>query len=575
MEPEAGSRSDLLPHLQLDELLAELQARLQAVLATRDRMRSLLAAVVAIGSGLDLESTLRRIVEAAVGLVDATYGALGVIGEGKRLAEFIPVGVSQQDIGRIHHWPEGRGLLGLLIDDPRPLRLADIAMHPASSGFPDGHPPMRSFLGVPVRVRDEVFGNLYLTNKGGGGEFTEDDEAVLVALGAAAGVAVENARLYEAARRQQRWIQASAEVTTRLLSGSEPAQVLADITRQALELSGADLAVLALPDEEGRWLTVTYAEGDGADAARGLVLPAGQSLSGRVLASGQPVTSADFAADERAAAAARGAMGQIGPAIVFPLGVPGNVRGVLTIGRVHGAAPFPQALADVVASFAAQAGVALELAASRAEAERLSLYEDRDRIARDLHDLVIQRLYATGMSLEGTMPMITRPEVASRITNAVDAMDLTIKDIRATIFALQARDTASRSDLRGDVVDLVEEMTALLGFAPSLRLGAGLGGEVSPETAEQAVAALREALSNAARHAAATQVDVTVDVGADGLLTVLVIDNGTGLPAGGRRSGLRYLSTRAEKLGGELRLSPADPDALSPGTRLEWRVPLS
>jgi signal transduction histidine kinase len=575
VEPEAGNRPELLPHLQLDELLAELQGRLQAVLATRDRMRGLLEAVVAIGSGLDLESTLRRIVETAVGLVDATYGALGVIGEDKRLAEFIPVGVSQEEIGRIHHWPEGRGLLGLLIDDPRPLRLTNMADHLASSGFPDGHPPMRSFLGVPVRVRDEVFGNLYLTNKRGGAGFTEDDEAVLVALGAAAGVAVENARLYEAARRQQRWIQASAEVTTRLLSGSPPAEVLADITRQARELSGTDLAVLALPDEEGRRLTIAYADGDGAEATRGLVLPAGQSLSGGVLATGEPVTSDDFAADERAAASARGAMSQIGPAIVFPLGVPGNVRGVLTVGRQHGAAPFPPAMADVVASFAAQAGVALELAASRAEAERLSLYEDRDRIARDLHDLVIQRLYATGMSLEGTMPMITRPEVASRITNAVDAMDLTIKDIRATIFQLQARDTAGRPDLRGDIVNLVEEMTPMLGFAPSLRLGAALGGEIMPEVTEQALAALREALSNAARHAAATQIDVTVDVGVDGMLTVQVTDNGTGIPADGRRSGLRNLAGRAEKLGGELRLSPADPGAPSPGTRLTWRVPLS
>jgi signal transduction histidine kinase len=568
-------RPELFPHLQLDELLAELQARLQAVLATRDRMRGLLEAVVAIGSGLDLESTLRRIVETAVGLVDATYGALGVIGgEGKRLAEFIPVGLTQDEIGRIHHWPEGRGLLGLLIDDPRPLRLADIASHPASSGFPDGHPPMRGFLGVPVRVRDEVFGNLYLTGKRGGGEFTEDDEAVLVALGAAAGVAVENARLYDAARRQQRWIQASAEVTTRLLSGSEPTEVLADITRQALELSGADLAVLALPDEEGRRLTITYAEGDGADATRGLVLPAGQSLSGRVLATGQPLTSADFATDERAAQSARGAMSQIGPAIVFPLGAPGNVRGVLTVGRLHGAQPFPETQAGVVASFAAQAGVALELAASQAEAKRLSLYEDRDRIARDLHDLVIQRLYATGMSLEGTMPMITRPEVANRITNAVDAMDETIKEIRAAIFALQARDSAERPDLRGDIFALVEEMTPVLGFAPSLRLGAGLGGQIRPEVAEQTLAALREALSNAARHANATRVEVTVDAGADRMLAVQVTDNGTGIPADGRRSGLRNLAIRAEKLGGELQIGPADPDADSPGTRLDWRVPL-
>jgi signal transduction histidine kinase len=570
--PGAENRPGLLPHLQLDELLSELQARLQGVLATRDRMRGLLEAVVAIGSGLDLESTLRRIVETAVGLVDATYGALGVIGEGKRLAEFIPVGLTQDEIARIHHWPEGHGLLGLLIDDPGPLRLADISEHRESSGFPDGHPPMRGFLGVPVRVRDEVFGNLYLTNKRGG-EFTEDDEAVLVALGAAAGVAVENARLYDAARRQQRWIQASAEVTTRLLSGSEPAEVLAGITRQVRELSGADLAMLALPGEEGRGMTVTYAEGDGADAVRGLVLPSGHSLSGRVLATGEPVTSADFADDERAAQAARGAMSHIGPAIVFPLGAPGNVRGVLTVGRRHGATPFPQAQADVVASFAAQAGVALELAASRAEAERLSLYEDRDRIARDLHDLVIQRLYATGMSLEGTMPMITRPEVASRITHAVDAMDETIKDIRTTIFALQARDTPAGPELRGDIVALVEEMTDTLGFAPSLQLGAGLGAGISPEAADQALAALRETLSNAARHAQATQVDVTVDVSSDEMLTVRVTDDGIGIPAAGRRSGLRNLARRAEKLGGELRLEPADPSASPPGTRLEWRVP--
>jgi len=573
-EPEA--RPELLPYLQLDELLAEVQSRLQAVLATRDRMRGLLESVVAIGSGLDLESTLRRLVEAAVDLVDATYGALGVIGDDdagkRRLAEFIPVGLTQDEIAGIHHWPEGRGLLGLLIDDPRPLRLADISSHPASSGFPGGHPTMRGFLGVPVRVRDEVFGNLYLTGKRGGGEFTEDDEAVLVALGAAAGVAVENARLYDAARRQQRWIQASAEVTTRLLSGSEPGEVLADITRQARELSGADLAVLVLPDDGGRGLTLTYADGDRADAVRGLVLPPDQSLSGRVLATGEPVTSADFAADERAARAARDAMSQIGPAVVFPLGAPGNVRGVLTVGRRHGAPPFPQAQADVVASFAAQAGVALELAASRAEAERLSLYEDRDRIARDLHDLVIQRLYATGMSLEGTMPMITRPEVASRITNAVDAMDETIKEIRSTIFALQARGTA-RPDLRGEILALVDEMTDTLDFAPSLRLGSGLGGDIRPEVAEQALATLREALSNAARHANASQVDVTVDAGSDGMLTVQVIDNGTGIPEGGRRSGLRNLASRAEKLGGELRIAPADPGAPAPGTRLEWRVP--
>jgi two-component system, NarL family, sensor histidine kinase DevS len=334
--------------------------------------------------------------------------------------------------------------------------------------------------------------------------------------------------------------------------------------------------VLALPDEERQRLTIAYADGDGADAVRGLVLPAGQSLSGLVLATGEPVTSADFAADERASAAARAAMSHIGPAVILPLGAPASRRGVFTIGRRHGSKPFPQADATFAASFAAQAGVALELADSRAEATRLSVYEDRDRIARDLHDLVIQRLYATGMSLQGTMPMIGRSEVADRVTRAVDAMDETIREIRGAIFALQARDAVAPRDPRADIVRLVEDMTEMLGFAPSLRLGSGLRTLGSEELAEQALIVLREALSNVARHSGATRADVTVDIGDDGFLTVTVTDNGTGIPAGPRRSsGLRNLTERAAALGGELRLSAAEPDAARPGTRLEWRVPAS
>ena len=570
MEPAAGNHG-VLPQLQLDELLLELQSRLQAILATRDRMHGLLEAVVAIGSGLDLESTLKRIVEAAVRLVDAQYGALGVIGEGQRLAEFVPVGLDEARIRKIDHWPEGRGLLGLLIRDPRPLRLANIAASPDSSGFPEGHPPMKSFLGVPVRVRDEVFGNLYLTEKQGGGAFTEDDEAVLVALGSAAGVAIENARLYDAARRQQQWMQANAEVATTLLSGADPDEVLAAVTRQVRELSHADLTVLALPEQDARMLAISFAEGDGADSTRGLVLPAEHSLSGLVLATGEPLTVDDFAGDERTADVVRSAMGHIGPAVLFPLGAAGDVRGVLTIGRRRGGMPFPEATADVVGSFAAQAGIALELAARRRDAERLSLYEDRDRIARDLHDLVIQRLYATGMSLEGTVPMINRPEAATRVKRAVDAMDETIKDIRLTIFALQSRGQEDEPNLREAIVSVVEEMTPSTGFTPSLRLGSKLNGKVRPEIADDMLTALREALSNAARHSQASRVDVSVDVDADGFLAVRVTDNGVGIPPEGRRSGLRNLRLRAEKLGGELRLGPADADGT--GTELVWRVP--
>jgi signal transduction histidine kinase len=565
-----GDGGGILPQLRLDDLLSELQVRLEAVLATRDRMRGLLEAVVAIGSGLDLGAMLRRIVQAAVELVDARYGALGVIGEEKQLIEFIPVGLDADEIARIHHWPEGHGLLGLLIKEPHPLRLADIRSHPDSSGFPEGHPAMKSFLGVPVRVRDQVFGNLYLTEKRGGGEFTEDDEAVLTALGAAAGVAVENARLYDEAKRQQHWLRASSELTIALLSGASPAEVLGDLTRQALELSGADLVTLALPAEDGRWLTLEYAEGDRAAEARGLVVPAGRSLSGQVLESGAPLTVEDFAADERTADVTRLPMGHIGPAVLFPLGAPGNVRGVLTVGRNQGAPPLQHSAVNVVAAFAAQAAVALELAARRADAEQLTVFEDRDRIARDLHDLVIQRLYATGMSLEGTMPMITRREVGERVKNAVDAMDDTIRDIRATIFALQSRRQASVPRLRADIAALVDEMTEMLGFAPAVRLGSGLDSRASGELSEQVLAVLREALSNAARHAGATQVDVTVDTDDSGALTVLVRDNGRGIGETARRSGLANMADRAEKLGGGMRLSSPEDG----GTELEWKVPV-
>jgi signal transduction histidine kinase len=564
-----GDGGGILPQLRLDDLLSELQVRLEAVLATRDRMHGLLEAVIAIGSGLDLEAMLRRIVEAAVDLVDARYGALGVIGEGQLLIEFIPVGLDSGEIAKIHHWPEGRGLLGLLVKEPHPLRLADIGAHPDSSGFPAGHPAMKSFLGVPVRVRDQVFGNLYLTEKRGGGEFTEDDEAVLTALGAAAGVAVENARLYEEATRQQRWLRASSELTIALLSGASPAEVLGELTRQALELSEADLVALALPDEDGRRLTLEFAEGDGAAGARGLVIPTAQSLSGQVLDSGTPVTVEDFAADERTADVTRLHLGHIGPAVLFPLGAPGNVRGVLTVGRRHGAPPLQQSSVSVVAAFAAQAAVALELAARRLDAEQLSVFEDRDRIARDLHDLVIQRLYATGMSLEGTMPMITRREVGDRVRQAVDAMDDTIRDIRATIFALQSRRQASVPRLRADIAALVDEMTQMLGFAPSVRLGSGLDSRASGELSDQVLAVLREALSNAARHSGATRVDVTVDTDA-GMLTVLVRDNGRGIGETTRRSGLANMADRAEKLGGGLRLSSPEDG----GTELEWKVPV-
>jgi signal transduction histidine kinase len=564
VEPEPRP---VLPQFRLDELLAELQARLHAVLATRDRVHALLEAVVAIGGNLDLESVLRKIVEAAVPLVRARYGALGVVGDEGRLSEFIPVGLDEAQIAGIDHWPEGHGLLGTLIRDPRPLRLADLSAHPESHGFPPGHPPMLSFLGVPIRIRDEVYGNLYLTEKEGGGPFDEEDEALLVALAAAAGVAIDNARLYEEARRQERWLRATAEITRELLSGTRSTQVLAMVTEQVLALSGADLVALAVPAGDRQQLVYTHAAGAKADGALGLVLPAAKSLSGQILASGETVVVEDFRSDGRVNPAAGEHM-PLGWAVLLPLGAPGNVRGVLTVGRDPGSLPFPAQAVEMVTTFAAQAGIVLELAEHRHDSERLAVLQDRDRIARDLHDLVIQRLYATGMSLQGAVPLIVRPEVADRVSSAVDALDETIREIRSAIFSLQSHTDMKQNGLRAKILEVVEEMTAPLGFAPSLRLVGPLDEDVPGVIGEQLLGALREALSNAARHAGASSVDVTVACGSD--LVLRVRDNGKGLGKSTRRSGLANLAERAGGLGGRLRLGPAE----GGGTDLEWQVPV-
>jgi len=556
----------LLPHLRLDELLAELQHRLQAVLDTRDRTHALLEAVVAVGSHLELEVVLRQIVEAAVKLVSARYGALGVIGEGGRLTEFVPVGLDESQIARIHHWPEGRGLLGKLITDPYPLRLHDISADPASSGFPEGHPPMRCFLGVPVRIRDDVYGNLYLTEKQGG-DFDEEDEALVQALAAAAGVAIDNARLYAEARRQQQWLRANAEVTRRLLSGDEPSEVLELVTRQALDISEADLVVLALPSANRSTLVIEHACGDGAADALGLVLPAKGSASGIVMGSGKPLAVEDFSGDTRVAQVAREDM-PLGPAVLVPLGPAGDVRGVLTAGRHQGAMPLSADAVEMLITFAAQAGIGLELAEHRSDAQRLELYEDRDRIARDLHDLVIQRLFATGMSLQGTMARMGDPGIARRVENAIDALDETIRDIRSAIFSLQSRSEAEPARLRTRILGVVEEMTDSLGFAPALRLAGPLDSRVPGGIAGQLLAALREALANVAKHAQASRVDVAVEAGPDLVLTVR--DDGVGLGGTTRRSGLANLTERAAESGGMLRVAAA----AAGGTELEWRVPL-
>ncbi|MET8535969.1 GAF domain-containing protein [Streptomyces sp. NPDC005065] len=554
---------------RLSTLPDDLHGRLDAVTRSPAEAALLLDAVMSVGRGLDLPQVLRRIVEAAVVVVDAEYGALGVVGEGTRLTQFLPVGVTAEQRGAIGPLPEGHGLLGELIRHPEPLRLGELAEHLASYGFPPNHPPMHSFLGVPIRVRDEVFGNLYLTEKRGGRAFDAEDETVLSTLAVAAGVAIENARLYAETRDRQRWQEANSEIVAGLLSGANEAHVLQMIIDRASRILSADLGVLALP-AEGRTLRVALASGVDAEIHHGLVLPREGSFVGAALDAGEPITSRDVEHDPRITEGPPRWEG-LGPAVAVPMVTGERTRGVLLLARVREGPAFTASETLPLLTFAGQAALAMELTERRKAAEQIALLEDRDRIARDLHDLAIQRLFATGMTLQSVVRFVDHPQASERLLRAVDDLDETIKIIRSTIFGLRARGPGRAGQgLRARTATAVEEAARTLGFQPSLRMGGLIDTDVPAEIAEQVIAVLGEALSNVARHARATSVDISLVVG-EGALNLIVSDNGVGMPEdGGSRSGLDNLARRAEKLGGEMSVGASGKG----GTRLSWRVPL-
>jgi signal transduction histidine kinase len=558
------------PQFRLDALLEDLQEQVQRVRGTQNRVHTLLEAVLAIGSDLDLDVVLQQIVESAVQLVDCRYGALGVLGDEGGIKQFITVGIDEETIARIGHYPRGEGILGLLIREPHALRLPVLSDHPDSVGFPPGHPPMTTFLGTPVQVRDKIFGNLYLTEKHGGAEFDAEDEAVLRTLGAAAGVAIDNARLYDDARRRERWLAASSELTRTLLSGADPVEVLHTFTATVRELSDADLVTLAVPVTGTTDLVIESAEGHDAELVRGLALPDGTSLAAKVFASGERIVSASLSEDPRTGTGSASVL-ELGPAFVIPLGTPERVRGVLQVANRQGGTVFPDATVDMIAGFAGHAALALEIAEHRRDAEQLLVLNDRDRIARDLHDLAIQRLFAGGLSLQSVLNRLSdRPEVAERVQRVVDDLDDTIKVVRSTIYALRESDRTGATGLRARLVTEVGRAAETLGFTPSLRMSGLLDTDVSDEQREHMVAVLREALSNAARHAHATAVEVTAEATTT-TLRLRVADNGRGIGSDvSRRSGLGNISTRADHLGGTCALTPNEPS----GTVLEWTVPL-
>ncbi|RYU12717.1 GAF domain-containing sensor histidine kinase [Nocardioides iriomotensis] len=514
-----------------------------------DNARALLDAVVAISSDIELHTVLDRIVVAACKITGAQYGALGVVGNDRTLVDFVTHGLDDELREKIGDLPRGHGILGLLIDHPEPIRLEHLQQHPRSYGFPANHPPMESFLGVPVRIRGTVFGNLYLTEKDGGQPFTETDEMLVDALATAAGFVIDNARAYARSERRRMWLEASARVTEALQPPVHVDAALRDVAVAACRVAEA-VAVAVVQSRDGE-RTVTAVEGPGTDQVPHVLV----ALDGTLARCEEQGERLVVPAPE----------GSSGTVLLVPLRAHLAAAGVLLVLLASDRGALEGEEIELLTSFADQAGLALDRAQAVSDREELLLVADRDRIARDLHDLVIQRLFATGLGLQGAS-RIAGDEVKARLASAVDDLDVTIRDIRSTIFELQHAHSGSlRADLRG----VVKEYVPTLGFTPLVRTTGPLDSAVTRELADQVLAVLREALSNVARHARADAAVVEVEATAQELM-LTVTDNGTGLPERRDESGLRNVRRRASEHGGAARLLPEEPH----GTRLEWVVPL-
>jgi signal transduction histidine kinase len=566
MEDEGTIRFPDSPKTDLDTALVDVVAAAGRVLSAQGRLRALMNASQAIVQLTHLPDVLKRIAEVALELVDARYAALGVLAPDGTLEQFIHVGMSAADARAIGHLPEGHGLLGALIDDPRPIRLAHLGTDRRSSGFPVGHPQMDSFLGVPIRVRDEVFGNIYVTERRSG-EFTEEDQELLTALAATAGTAIDNARLMEETLRRQRWSSAAAEVTSILLSDVDVGEQRDDlglIAERVLDLAEAELVAVVLEGPPGT-LVVDTARGPASETVRGLTIPSAGTLTGRALQSAQPVMADSNAMTDSTPSP----WIELGPTIAIPLAAASDRPGAITVSRQAGGRRFTAADLDMVADFAGQAGVALALARGREDKLRLAVFEDRSRIARDLHDHVIQRLFAAGLDLQALPLATSDARTRAKIGSVIQALDASIVEIRTAVFTLVSPDPRSAGALRHRIVDVIAEASAGSVTAPRVVMSGPIDLVVPEEMAPDLLAVVREALANVTRHAHATETVVSVRVDEDRVV-IDVTDDGVGVSPGGRSSGIANLETRARELGGDFTLANRD----SGGAHLRWSAPL-
>ena len=563
--PDSQHPGDL-SRLRLSELITELSAHVTELLGAKNQIQGLVNAVMTVSAGLALDPTLHRIALAATELVDAEYGALGVLGPDGRLSSFVTVGLDEATRTAMGPLPTGHGLLGTLIADPRPLRLTDLSAHPASVGYPQHHPPMRTFLGVPVRIRDEVYGNLYLTDKRGGREFSADDEVVVEALAAAAGIAVDNARLFEQATQRQRWLEAVTEVTTDLMSGMDQGEALKLVAVRAVDLADADAALVLLTPPGRRDRRVVHAWVGGIDASvDGREIPSDDPLIADVIAGDAPVIATDLARTRADSELADLLVGfQHSMAAAMHSGE--HIHGVLLLLRGKDRQPFVTGQLPLLASFGSQASLALRLAGEQTRGRQLELVTDRDRIGRDLHDHVIQGLFGTGLRLQGIASAVSDPEHRRRLKAGIGEIDDMIREIRTSIFDLQAPADTVEVGLRRRLLDVLLGGVDATAVQPTVRISGPVDTRVPPAVADHVVAVLRVMLTF--WHGDATEVMVTVEA-TDHLLVVEVSDNGTGLDRSAVDESMRHLENEARELGGECTVVPSDQG----GTTVRWTWP--
>lgn len=564
-----NDQESAFPRLGKRGLVQQMHRQLDELLAARDQTEKLLDVILGISSDLELDATLDRIVDAAIQLTGARYGALGVRGTDGVLASFVHQGIDAVSVEKIGHLPVGKGVLGVPLQNAPALRLDDLAEHPAAAGFPPHHPPMHAFLGVPITVRGTVFGSLYVTHDKPGLTFSESDETAARVLASAAAVAIDNAQLFERVRESARWTQASREITTALVSRSRtPTSPLHLIAARACELTEAEQAIVLVPesvhgtDDVIETLVVSTAVGVHADEVIGQRIPVDGSTSGGVFRSGSPVITESF----RHPIQAFTDVGQR-PAIVMPLCADDSVIGVIAVARNEDDPAFDASYLELVSDFASHAAIALTLATARTRERELTIMADRERIAHDLHDHVIQRLFAAGLDLQGTVARSKAPEISDRLRRTVDDLQTTIETIRSTIFDLQSPLAASQ-DFRNRLQKVVADLTGNRDIAASVRMSGPIGA-VTGQLSDHAEAVVTEAISNAVRHSGATHLTVTVTVGDE--FSLDVTDDGHGIPPENERnSGLANMRRRAELLGGTCAIS----SARDSGTTVSWTAPV-